>query len=231
MFDQLARAVYTSSYHPPADATIDSRQEWQYARQLDRLSLLLPSGRRRLLDVGCGTGRFMRFAAERGWTVEGTDVVVADGARAMGAHVWEGQLPSIDFGDHRFDVVRFNHVLEHTQNPLVELRGARELVGVGGMLCVGVPNLAGLSVRLKSWQSRLQLKSRRWKHYAALHHLWFFTPTTLTRLVEAAGFDVVYWETPVLGRRHRPRWTTSLLRTVFQGTGLGGILDLYARGR
>jgi SAM-dependent methyltransferase len=231
VFDQLARSVYGRSYHPADDSAIDSGAEWHYARQLDRLARFLPTDRRRLLDVGCGTGTFMRYASRRRWTVEGTDVVVADGARAADVRVWEGQLPSIDFEDHRFDAVRFNQVLEHTQDPLAELRRASDLVGVGGVLCVGVPNLAGLSVRLKSWQSRLHLKSRRWKHYAALHHLWFFTPRTLARLVAAAGFDVLRWETPVLARRGRPPWATALMRTALQGARLGGILDLYAHRR
>ena len=91
-------------------------------------------------------------------------------------------------------------MLEYTQDPLAELRRARELVTSGGLMCIGVPNLAGLSTRLKSWQSRLHLKRKPWKHYSALHHLWYFTPRTLGRLVEAAGFDVVQWETPVAGR-------------------------------
>ena len=69
---------------------------------------------------------------------------------------------------------------------------------LSGILLVGVPNLAGLTPQLKSWQSRLGLKSKPWRHYAALHHLWFFTPASLRRLAEAAAFEVVQWETPVM---------------------------------
>ena len=93
-------------------------------------------------------------------------MVVTDWARATGTRVWEGELPTIDFGDARVDVVRFNHVLEHTRDPLLELRRARQLVAPGGILLVGVPNLAGLSTLLKSWQSRLRLKGKPWKHYS-----------------------------------------------------------------
>ena len=148
-------------------------------------------------------------------------MVVTACARASGVRVREGELPAIDFGDARYDVVRFNHVLEHT----------RELVTPGGYLLVGVPNLAGLSLRLKSWQSRLGLKTRRWRHYAALHHFWFFTPTTLRRLAEAAGFQVVAWETPVMGRPGRSAALTGVYRSLLETCRAGGLLDLYARAR
>ncbi len=171
----------------------------------------------------------MRFAEGAGWQVDGTDMVVTDAARATGAPVWEGELPAIDFRGVQFDVVRFNHVLEHTRDPLVELRCAKALVAPGGILLVGVPNVAGLSPWLKSWQSRLRLKTKRWRHYAALHHLWFFTPTTLRRVAEAAGFEVVRWETPVMGRSNRSAALTGLFRAVLETGRAGSLLDLYAR--
>ena len=156
-------------------------------------------------------------------------MVVTDAARTTGGRIWAGELPAIDFGGAQFDVVRFNHVLEHTRDPVLELRCANALVAPGGMLLVGVPNLAGLSPRLKSWQSRLGLKTKRWRHYAALHHLWFFTPATLCRVAEAAGFEVVRWETPVMGRSGRSAWLTGLFRAVLESGRAGSLLDLYAR--
>ena len=196
----MATAVYGAAYHRAEEATADARHERHYARQVAHLERLLDGSGRRLLDVGCGAGAFLRFGRDRGWDVDGTDLVVTDWARASGARLWEGELPAIEFGDARYDVVRFNHVLEHTRDPLLELRRARRLVTPGGLLLVGVPNVAGLNPRLKSWQSRVGLKRKRWRHYAALHHLWFFTPATLRRLAEAAAFEVVRWETP----RHGP---------------------------
>jgi hypothetical protein len=96
---------------------------------------------------------------------------------------------------------------------------------------VGVPNVAGLNPRLKSWQSRLGLKRKRWRHYAALHHLWFFTPPTLRRLVETAAFEVVRWETPVMDRRGRPAAVTCVFRALLERSRAGSLLDLYARAR
>ena len=122
--------------------------------------------------------------------------------------------------------MRFNHVLEHTRNPLDELRRARELIRPGGLLLIGVPNLAGLSVRMKSWQSRLRLKTKCWRHYAALHHLWFFTPETLQLVATSAGFEIVRWETPVM---YQSRSMASLYGRLVEAGRWGGLLDLFAR--
>lgn len=228
VFDDLVRAVYGPAYHPPGEHLVDAVRRYQFERQLVWLERHAAAGRR-LLDVGCGSGAFIAFARARGWEVDGTDVVLTPAAAATGARLWAGQLPSIEFGGRRFDAVRFNQVLEHTQDPLAELRAARAALAPGGMLHVGVPNLAGFNVTLKSWQSRLGLKRKRWKHYCALHHLWFFTPRTLARLVEAAGLQVIGWETPVAGRPGRPAWVTAAVRRPLEAFRAGGILDLYAR--
>lgn len=231
VFDQLAAAVYTAGYHPAGHETVDHGRERTFARQLSRLERYVRRRPATVLDVGCGAGAFLGYARGRGWEVGGTDISVTEAARRHGARVWEGQLPDIDFGAVRFDAVRLNHVLEHTQDPLRELRQARRFVADDAVLLVGVPNLAGLSIRLKSWQSRLGLKRRPWKHYGALHHLWFFTPATLAALVEAAGFAVAHWETPAEDRPGRSGRMRAFVRWPLEAARLGGILDLYARPR
>ncbi len=237
-FEQLERAVYGDGYHPPEHAQLDRVQKANYARQLTRLEVTVGPGRRSLLDVGCGAAAFIRYGAERGWVVDGTDIVLTEWARQTNARLWQGQLPAIDFGTiaeggwPRYDVVRFNHVLEHTRDPLAELRRAYELLAPGGLVLVGVPNIGGLSIRLKSWQSRLGVKRKAWKHYGALHHLWFFTPDTLARLIRTAGFDVVRRETPVVDRHKGGALGRSLrraLRAPLEWSHAGGILDLYAQ--
>lgn len=228
-FDDLTHAVYGASYHTAKEKLIDVARRYQFARQTHRFEQYILGSRRRVLDVGCGAGAFIRFAIERGWVVEGTDIVINADACTTGARLWEGQLPAIEFDDRSFDVIRFNHVLEHTQDPLAELRRARSLMSDGGILHVGVPNLAGLNIQLKTWQSRLRFKGKPWKHYGALHHLWFFTPETLTRLVTMAGFEVLDWETPVMDRSGRPHLVTVVIRNFLEKIRAGGIIDLYAR--
>ena len=228
LFEQLADAVYNESYHPDGHHNVDGTRARIFMRQLSRLERYV-SGEGSILDVGCGAGAFLEFAQKRGWEVAGTDVVVTDVVRKSGAKVWEGKLSGIPFTTEQFSTIRFNHVLEHTQNPLIELQRARSLIADGGAILIGVPNIAGFSIRLKSLQSRMGLKDHNWKHYGALHHLWFFTPSTLAALVRAAGFEVLAWETPVTDRSDRSGWASAAIRAPLEMLRIGGILDLYAR--
>ena len=225
---QLSEAVYGDTYHPAAHAGDDPYRERTFARQLARIGGHVTARPASVLDVGCGAGAFLRYARARGWDASGADLHVTGAARGTGADLYEGALTAIDFGGATFDAVRFNHVLEHTPDPLAELRAARRVTRPGGLLVVGVPNLAGWNIRLKSVQSRLGLKRRPWKHYGALHHLWFFTPATLARLAEAAGFRVVDWETPADGRPEAPGVLRDLISRPVAALRAGGILDLYA---
>ena len=111
------------------------------------------------------------------------------------------------------------------QNPLIELARCRDLLNPGGLVFVGVPNLAGVSPRIKNLQSKLGLKKNQWRHYAAMHHLYFFTPQTLRAMVERAGFVVRYWETPVDKEYKEPGG--GIYRSLVERTRTGSILDFY----
>jgi hypothetical protein len=97
----------------------------------------------------------------------------------------------------------------------------------GGILFISVPNIAGLSPRLKSLQSKLHLKSNRWRHYAAMHHLFFFSPATLKAAVEKAGMKVLEWETPVPKKSGQSPVLEGLYRLMLESTNAASILDCY----
>lgn len=227
-FEELADKVYSDNYFPkrdgenrPSDETIHYIQ-----RQLSDFSRLL-GGRKNVLDIGCGNGAFLDFAREAGWRIAGADIKLSPDAHALSCPLWEGRLQEIDFGDNRFDLIRLNHVLEHTQDPLQELRICRELLEPEGILYLSVPNITGISPRLKSLQSRLRLKSHRWRHYAAMHHLFFFSPETLQLLVERAGFRVLDWNTPVPKKDGQNVVVEAIYRSIMESSRSSSILDLY----
>src|SRR6188768_1315866 len=183
-FEELADKIYTEDYCPGHE---ESSSTTAFARQIKNFEEL--TGRKgSVLDVGCGNGSFLQFAKQHGWETFGADIRLSPETSRLTCPLWEGRLPEIDFGGATFDVIRFNHVIEHLQNPLIELARCRELLNPVGLVFVGVPNLAGVSPRIKNLQSKLGLKKKQWRHYAAMHHLYFFTPETLRAMVERAGF-------------------------------------------
>jgi len=223
-FEELAEKVYTEDYCPGHE---ESANDTAYTRQIANFEKLIGK-KGSVLDVGCGNGSFLRFAEKHGWEIFGADIRLSPETAGLTCPLWEGRLTEIDFGGATFDVIRFNHVIEHLQNPLLELARCRELLNPGGIVFVGVPNLAGVSPQIKNLQSRLGLKKKRWRHYAALHHLYFFTPSTLISMIEKAGFTVKFWETPVDKDYGR---FGDLYRRVVEQTRTGSILDFYITPR
>ena len=227
-FEELSAKVYSDNYLPKRNDA-----NWRTAEATHTFSQQLANIERlagwpkRILDIGCGNGAFLDLAREAGWTIAGVDIKLSDDARELDCPMWEGRIEEIDFGGNTFDVVRLNHVLEHTQNPLKELQICHSLLKPGGVLFISVPNIAGLSPRLKSMQSRLHLKSHRWRHYAAMHHLFFFSPRTLRAVAERAGFCVIEWETPVPRKGRQGALTEAIYRLMMERTGTASILDIY----
>lgn len=92
----------------------------------------------RLLDVGCGAGLAMRFAADRGADVAGLDA--APGMleyarrRVPGAQLVQGEIQSLPFPDHSFDAVTGFNSFQYAADPVVALREAKRVTAPGGRI-------------------------------------------------------------------------------------------------
>ncbi len=165
--------------------------------------------RRRLLDIGCGTGKstiFMKNALSfhRVYGVDIDDDYVtaarANGVEALLCNVDQQNLP---FEDRYFDAVFAGEVIEHVLNPDHLLQEIRRVLSKGGLLVVTTPNLA-------SWFNRILLLFG-WQPYETGTsfcyevgrpsllklgnglgaHLHLYTLRALKELLVAHGFEVL----------------------------------------
>jgi 2-polyprenyl-3-methyl-5-hydroxy-6-metoxy-1,4-benzoquinol methylase len=149
----------------------------------------------RLLDVGAGTGIFMHLARERGWIPAGVDICPLTAVKAeqeFGLRIAVGPFEHHEFPDRSFDAVTMLDVVEHVPDPLAVLRRVRAVLRPGGVVCIGVPNQRSLLTAVVDAYARAGgpgAQALLLRLYVA-PHLYYFTPRTLTRLVEAAGFRI-----------------------------------------
>lgn len=140
----------------------------------------------RVLDVGCAAGHFLAVMREQGFDVHGVELsgeMAAEAGRRLGAErVHVGTLEQAPFPERHFDVVSFWDVVEHLPQPIRALRRARELLKEDGLLVVETQNVESAFARLMG---------RRWHHFKQVEHLWHFSPATVARLLDAAGFTPV----------------------------------------
>lgn len=138
----------------------------------------VPGGR--MLDVGCGSGRFLRKMAALGWRCEGLDFseTAVSLCRAAGLDVRRGDLSSAGFDDAHFDLVTARHVIEHVPDPVAFLREAARVLKPRGRLLIQTPNSAALG---RSWFGAY------WFANDIPRHLVLFSRPNLDRLAARFG--------------------------------------------
>jgi hypothetical protein len=143
-----------------------------------------------VLDVGCGGGQLLSAARERGAVPCGFDVAVhaQEACRALGIEV----VARIeDLGRRTFDGAVMSHMLEHVGDVGGVLRQLRDRTS---WLCIEVPNVTSLRARLSTSLTRARFGADE-RHRAFPIHLSYFSPATLRRALDDAGYDVVAMRT------------------------------------
>jgi ubiquinone/menaquinone biosynthesis C-methylase UbiE len=162
-----------------------------FALRLDFLVRHLRPGMR-VLDVGCGEGRFTAALANAGMRAVGVDVAEEPLRRARARH------PQLDvrlveeagpweLEDASFDAVWAGEVIEHVADTAAWLSEVRRVLRSGGGLLASTPAHGRLALM------RLALSRRAFAaHFDPLgDHLRFYSADTLSGLIESFGFENV----------------------------------------
>jgi SAM-dependent methyltransferase len=97
----------------------------------------------RVLDAGCGTGKYFRFdfARESGCKVVGTDLREDMKTNSEMDFRVRSELNRLPFSDASFDVVNCRLVIEHVGAPGDVLKEFHRVLRPGGRLAIFTPNL------------------------------------------------------------------------------------------
>ena len=199
---QLDRKVnaeaFGEAYEPERSCWVrwfHARNSRRYLRNLRRTGVT--GGR--LLEVGVGSGSFLREARQAGFEVTGCELSESLARRVQartGIRVYSQDLASLPAA--AFDIVCMHHVLEHVSDPVGLLRAAHGRLVPGGILHLAVPNAACWEAKLPGWNS--------YEYY----HLAYFDQSTLRQALEAAGFAVRY----MASHESFSAWFLAFARTV-----------------
>lgn len=150
------------------------------------------------IDVGAATGAVLVAAKAAGFSVAGVELgegQVAVCREQHGFDVVHGTFLEAHYPDRSAEVISYRHVLEHIPDPVAELADVRRVLADDGLLLIEVPNYAGLRYLGGRLRTKLHLCRPFWERVNVPEHLFYFTPRTLHRLLEKAGFSVVWWTT------------------------------------
>lgn len=134
----------------------------------------------RILDFGCGSGRFIRQLMSSGYcNLAGCDFDPNVAAISMpGLRFFHG-IDSL--GNERFDVITLNHVIEHLPDPVGTLRQLAGHLARGGFIHIRTPNVVS---------SLARRFGHHWRGWETPRHLHLFTPAALRLAAGAAGLTL-----------------------------------------
>ncbi|MFA5010764.1 MAG: class I SAM-dependent methyltransferase [Ignavibacteria bacterium] len=177
----------------------------------------------KLLDIGCGSGLFLKSCKDAGIQGEGIDVSnnALDFARnEFGLDVYNRTTEDLINEGKKYDLITMWHVLEHILNPIEELRKIKELLSLNGYLMVEVPNLNSI---------KFKLSGNKWKGgNHPLYHRSFFTSKTLGETLIKSGFtDVrrIKFSYPLSNKS----FVYNLLKIIFNVFSADAFLNFTAR--
>lgn len=136
-----------------------------------------------VLDIGSGTGFFLKEMKEHGWKVSGTEK--SEKAREYAKKNLGIFLRDTDDlflpGEERYDVITLWHVLEHVHDLEKNFNAFFRLLENNGKLIIALPNHNSLDARKYS---------EFWAAWDVPRHIWHFTADHIVRLAQNHGFSI-----------------------------------------
>ena len=210
--DTLA-AAYGSGYgnYRSRRGTIERLAEPVLRREARRVVEAGPRDRP-LVEIGCGTGRFLERLAASGWTgpisgVEYLPAVAADTGRRTGFAVSAGTAEEALLDGGPYGAIVLRHVIEHLREPHAVVARLSAALHSRGVLYIATPDAT-------AWAARVF--GRRWWGYEVPRHLVVFSSGALRGAVSRAGLratDERWSFAPEM-------WNASLYLALDRGRGL-----------
>lgn len=190
---------YLAALSAPATAT--QRYEWRgVLRRLRNLATL--ENTTPWLDYGCGVGGLVQYLRGQGFTeVFGFEQGWSE-RRLDDRDVPHLRSDELDDRRGSFEMVTAIEVLEHSPDPVGELRRIRALMKAGGILFVTTGNA-------RPYRDKLC----QWRYVTPEVHISFFEPGSLAQALRAAGFEP---RSPGFG----PGWTDLYRAKTLRSLGI-----------
>ncbi|NQT72774.1 MAG: class I SAM-dependent methyltransferase [Chloroflexi bacterium] len=137
--------------------------------------------RGRVLDIGCGHGFFVYAVQDLGYQALGVDVdpeAIDFGQSRLGIDIEKVSIDCLEVLQKDFDIVTAWQVLEHLRMPGSCTRSVSKLLKPGGVFAGSVPNVGGITARLRG---------TKWYLMIPPEHLNYFTERSMKHMLTQAG--------------------------------------------
>lgn len=178
-----ANGAYYSQVKPQAELEMNEDARWWQAIYGDWLAMiesLVPS--KYLLDVGAGTGAFVREAQRLGWLAQGIE---ADYNMARAHNLTHGDYYSVRDRFLGLGIITAHWVIEHLNDPAHFLEWAYYHLEPEGVLLVTIPN------DFRPIQFEAADKAKQPFYWIHETHTNYWNKTSMTKFLDRCDFRVL----------------------------------------
>ena len=137
-----------------------------------------------VLDVGTGTGVFLNEMVKFGLSISCVDpdphAIEHVSKNIQLKNTWTGKFSELKI-DESFDLISFNKVLEHVENPVAEINKAFTLLNEEGLIYIELPD-ATPTMSAKNFTERTEFN---------LEHYTVYNEKSLSYLVGESGGEII----------------------------------------
>lgn len=181
---------------------LSAGRAYYFLSRIKSIELFFKKNKISILDIGSATGEFVHQAISRCHDALGLEL--SSGARDYAYKNYKIKLLDCEIRDisntRKFDVIHMNHVFEHLPDPVGLLKKISEILNPGGLFVLEVPQQ--IHNDLDRLKKILGLKKKPKFNNYSLHHTFFYTPNTMTLLLNKHGFKILSLST--YNRAHTP---------------------------
>lgn len=174
---------YQPSYLQYLDVSVED--ERNHAALLKWIKQFHSVEGQKLLDVGAGSGKLVRFLREKGIDAHGIEPAAPLFSKFLTNDSCFSQKTIEEFESTStkgaLDIVLACDVIEHVDRPDILLQRASTLLRQGGLLLVSTPDVGSAFARISG---------KRW-HYYNEYHLSYLTRATIGQLAKRVGLREV----------------------------------------
>jgi len=173
---------------------------------------------KKILDIGCATGKFLYEFKNKGWDVAGIEIC-KEAAEYGNIHrnvsIYNCTLEEASFPEKSFSVVHASHLIEHLNDPVSFLKEVYRILHDKGFFIVVTPNIDSFQnfIFKSYWRS------------AIADHLFLYSLKTLKKICNDNGFILMKkgtWGGIPVGKAPAP--IKKIFDKIAKKTGCGDVM-------
>jgi len=200
--------------------TYKSSKSYSVTNQRLKIMAGLVDKNQKVLDLGCGTGSFIKFLNKKNKEIEGVEISekVAKIGQNQGLKIKISDLhQTFPYNKNTFNTITAGEIIEHIYDTDFFLKEIKRILKPNGFLILSTPNIATLGRRLMLLFGINPLIETSLTQGSG--HIRYFTINSLQKLLEKHDFKIIIFTSDTINFTNNGQFQSQVLAKIFPNFG------------